>query len=191
MESAWLDLAQPGTTFTGAERVAIAERARADRLDRTGGEPPNATEAPIRMLAANPAHTSRAWVDGVVETLGAQAYVEIAGIVARIVALDTFTRLIGVDPISFPEPRSGRPSPVAIPSRARKGKAWIPMAGYPVPPFTLSIVPAEMAATNATEHALYMPSRQMEDPDIVIDGLHRTQIETVATTVSHRNECFY
>ena len=83
------------------------------------------------------------------------------------------------------------PVPVAIPEGARKGKAWIPIAGFPVPPFTLSIVPDEMAATNRLHDAFYMTGGQMEDPDIVIDGLHRTQIETVATTVSHRNDCFY
>lgn len=65
------------------------------------------------------------------------------------------------------------------------------MTGFPVPPFALSIVSAEMEATNAAASALYMTGKDMDDPDITIDGLHRTQIETVAVTVSHRNECFY
>jgi hypothetical protein len=36
-----------------------------------------------------------------------------------------------------------------------------------------------------------MTGAQMESPDTTIDGLHRTQIETVATSVSFANECFY
>ena len=193
-EATWAGVAQPGSWWTGEERVAIATMARAARLGAdardTDGLPDRAVDA-VRMLAATPAHTSRAWVDSIVDAIGETRYVEIVGIVSRIIATDTFTRMLGVEPIPFPAPEPGAPAQPPEPEKARKGKQWVRMAGFPVPPFVLSLVPPEQRATNTTEHALYMTGEQMESPDTTIDGLHRTQIETVATTVSHSNECFY
>ncbi len=189
----WSGLAEPGATWTASDRISIAARAREIRL----GRQPETTHLPaaavdtIDRLAGTPATTSRAWIDDVVGQLGEQAYVEIAGIVARVVAVDTFTRLMGNDPEPFPEPTSGAPQAETPPAKARKGKAWVNMAGFPVPPNVLSLVPSEQRATNLTAETLYMTGAQMEEPDIAIDGLHRTQIEAVATTVSHGNECFY
>lgn len=189
----WAGIARPGTSWTGVERLTIAERARAERL----GTPVPADDLEpavvdvIHILAARPAATSQTWVDNCVAAIGEQAYVEITGIVARITAIDAFTRLVGGEPQPFPSPQDGAATPVAPSPKARKGKAWVNMIGFPVPPSVLSLVPAEQAATNTTAEVLYMTGREMENPDIMIDGLHRTQIETVATTVSHRNECFY
>ena len=192
-DATWDGLARPGAGFTGTERIAIARRARAGRLGRTQ---PDDTLAPaltevVGTLAATPAVTSQPWVEDAVEALGEVQYLEVVGIVARVVAVDTFTRVVGVDPQSFPEPIGGDPTPVERSPKARKGRAWVNMVGFPVPPHVLSLVPPEMDATSATAEALYMTGAQMEDPDTSIDGLHRTQIETVATTLSHRNECFY
>jgi hypothetical protein len=189
----WHGLAAPGTSWSGPERIAIGTRARAKRLGVAPGPidaPPEAIAA-IDLLGAHPAATSREWVDGIVAGIGEAAYIEIVGIVARVTAIDTFTRLLGSAPEPFPAPRSGNPVPIDPPRNARKDHAWISMAGFPTPPFTLSFVPPEQDATNDTAAALYMTGEQMEDPDVTVDGLHRTQIEVVATAVSHRNECFY
>ncbi len=189
----WEDLAEPGTTWTGADRIAIAERARDTRLDRGGVSTglPRAAVDVVDLMAGAPATTSREWIDGVVAELGEQAYLEIVGIVARVVAIDTFTRLVGVAPEPFPEASPGPAVAEPPPAKARKGKAWVNMAGFPVPPNVLSLVPKAQRATNLTAETLYMTGAQMESPDTTIDTLHRTQIEVVATTVSHGNECFY
>jgi hypothetical protein len=186
-------LAEGGATWTAHHRITIAARARNVRLGRDPGTvqlPPAAVDV-IDRLAAAPASTSREWIDGVVSDLGEQPYVEIVGIVARVVAIDTFSRLLGVEPEPFLDPTDGAIRPEPPPAKVRKGKAWVNMAGFPVPPNVLSLVPSEQRATNRTAEALYMTGPQMEDPDITIDELHRTQIELVATTVSHGNECFY
>ena len=189
----WQALAGAGATWTAHDRTAIAARARNVRL----GQNPGTTHLPaaavdvIDRLAGAPATTSREWVAQIVSDLGEQPYVEIVGIVARVVAIDTFTRLLGVDPEPLLDPTDGAVRPEPPPAKTRKGKAWVNMAGFPVPPNVLSLVPSEQRATNLTAEALYMTGPQMEDPDITIDDLHRTQIELVATTVSHGNECFY
>jgi len=191
--STWRGIAEPGATWSGADRTAIALRAREVRLGSQPGPidlAPAAIDATDRLAGA-PATTSRAWVDEVVAQLGEQSYIEIVGIVARVVAVDTFTRLLGVPPQPFLGPSRGPSEPESPPAKSRKGKAWVNMAGFPVPPNVLSLVPSEQRATNLTETTLYMTGPQMADQDITIDGLHRTQIELVATTVSHGNECFY
>lgn len=189
----WGALAAPGSSWSGAERLAIAARARSARL---GTEPAADMLTPhvhgtVRVLAATPATTSEAWVAAAVDPVGEAAYIELVGIVARVVAIDTFTRLVGVFPEPFPAPRPGQPvatSPHGVP---RRGKAWVAMTDVPVPPNVFSLVPLAQTATNATAVCLYMTGPQMDDPDTTIDGLHRTQMEIVATSVSHSNECFY
>ncbi len=189
----WQGLAEPGATWSATDRTAIADRARTVRLGRNAVtvDIPGAARNAVDRLAGTPATTSRDWIDATVAEIGEQAYVEIAGIVARVVAVDTFTRLMGVDPEPFSKPADRPSQPEPPPAKARKGKAWVNMVGFPVPPNVLSLVPSEQLATNLTAETLYMTGAQMEDPDITIDGLHRTQIEVVATTLSHGNECFY
>ena len=65
------------------------------------------------------------------------------------------------------------------------------MVGFPTPPNTFSLVPAEAAAMNMITDAFYMPEFDMQYADQTRRGLHRTQIETVAGMTSHSNECFY
>jgi hypothetical protein len=189
----WEGLAGPGSSWSGAERLAIAARARATRIGLVPGhdELPEPAREAIRVLAAVPAGTTEQWVSATVGGLGEPAYVELVGVVARVVAVDTFTRLLGVTPEPLPEPRPGSPAEVPPVGTPRRGRAWVAMTDVPVPPNVLSLVPPAQSATNATAVALYMTGAQMDDPDTTIDGLHRTQIEVVATSVSHANECFY
>jgi hypothetical protein len=189
----WAGIAMPGCAWSGSDRVAIASRARAARL---GAEPladhlPPAAQEAVRVLAATPAFTSREWVQEVVAAIGEPAYVEVLGLVARVVAVDTFTRLVGVAPEPFPQPHMGQPTAVAPHGPLERDATWVAITGSAVPPNVLSLVPPAQAETNATAEALYMTGAQMESPDTTIDGLHRTQIETVATSVSFANECFY
>jgi len=189
----WDDLAAPGSNWSGPARLAIAAQARAARLgtDHVDDTLAGPVQEKVRLLAAVPAVTTREWVADAVSAVGEPAYVELVGIVARVIAIDTLCRLVGVDPEPFPVAVTGQPAAVPPRGMPRRGKAWVAMTGIPVPPNVLSLVPPAMEATNATAEALYMTGAQMDDPDTTIDGLHRTQIEIVATSVSHSNECFY
>lgn len=44
---------------------------------------------------------------------------------------------------------------------------------------------------NDLAETMYLTMPQMGEPDFRRGDLHRTQIELVAATVSHANECFY
>ncbi|MDH3500181.1 MAG: hypothetical protein OEM97_08670, partial [Acidimicrobiia bacterium] len=148
----WERLTRPGTSWTGTQRLAITRRARAERL---GSAPhhsdlPQAADEAAAVLGARPATTSADWVTRIVSDLGEAQYIELLGIVARVVAIDTFTRLIGVEPQPFPAAVKGDPIPEPPVGTTRRSTAWVSMCGFPVPPNVLSLVPAAQHDTNAT-----------------------------------------
>jgi hypothetical protein len=191
-ERVWSELGRPGTWWTGDQRVAIAAAARRAFQGDDTADPdlPRAASAAAHRIAAEPAAASEAWVAEVIEGLGELRYVELVGIVARVVAVDTFCRLTGRGVVDLPEPSPGQPSREPPPSGLRRNRAWVSMA-VPKPPHVLGAVPAaEVAMIDLTDR-LYMTDAQMADPDFRRGDLHRTQMELVAATVSHGNECFY
>lgn len=189
----WRQIAAPGTWWNGPERIAIAQMARKQRRGEATRDPllSEAGNDAVALLATRPAATTQGWVDTTVAALSLGRYVELVGIVSNVVAVDTVTRLVGCELEPFPEPLPGAPSGEPVPAGVGKRSAWIAMESPPVPPNVLAAVPeAQRAMIDVTE-ALYMTGPEMADPDITISGLHRTQIELVATTTSHGNECFY
>ena len=189
----WAQIAEPGTWWTGPERVAMAGLARANRSgddDREGSLPEAANDA-VLLLAVTPSATTAVWVDTVVDGIGLERYIELVGIVSNVVAVDTVTRLLGCELEPLPSPRDGTPSREPVPHGVKKRSAWVAMVTPPIPPNVLAAVPAAQAAMCEVTEALYMTGPEMADPDIAKDGLHRTQIELVATTTSLANECFY
>lgn len=194
LERCWDELSQPGTWWDALDKRAIAEVARAafvgsplrseaERLDRV------AVEAASR-IAATPASTEEAWVRRVCDAIGEPNFLELVGVVARVVAVDTFVRLLGRDLQPLPEPQPGEPTREPPPEGMRRNHTWVAMA-MPLPPFVLGQVPAAMAAMIDLTDQLYMPMDQMGDPDWRRGDLHRTQVELVAASTSHENECFY
>jgi hypothetical protein len=180
-----------GEWWSGAARVQIAQVARAERagaLSPTVGLPPAAAEV-VAFLASTPALTTEALVTSWVDQLGEGAYVEIAGIVARTVAVDTFHRILGLQVPAFPDADDRTPAHHQV-ETVRK-RTWVGMVGFEIPPNALSAAPEEKSAANALEAGFYMTGEQMADPDGRRGDLHRTQIEVVATALSHANECFY
>ena len=126
----WRRLAQPGSWWTGAERVAIAAEARAARscnycrerkqaLSPYTGEyrHTSVTELPARAIDAihrimtDQNRITRSWVDDNAENgLAKPAYVELAGIVVALISIDEFNRALGLPFEPLPEPQPGEPS---------------------------------------------------------------------------------
>ena len=188
--STWKAFGEPGTWYTADERLRLAEVARASRSRLPVEVAGPADEVAVR-IAAEPATTTRAWIDDMVDVLGEEQYVEIMGVAARVVMGDTFLRLLGLDPLPFPEPRLGAPSRRRVEPRPRKIRSWIAVGPALVPPFTQLLVPDENALTYPVIESLYMTGQDMENDDFRRGDLHRTQIELVASTLSYGNECFY
>ncbi len=187
----WEEISRPGSWWDGGERVAIAA---ASRSAWTGDEGtwdlPEGAVGAVERITVEPGTTMESWVDGITERIGEPRYVELVGVVARVIAVDTLSRLLGREAISLPEALSGSPSQDPPPGNVRRNRTWVSMA-VPSPPSVLGAVPDAMAAMNDLTDELYMPVAEMGDPDWRRRTLHRTQMELVAATVSHQNECFY
>ncbi len=189
----WEHLARPGTWWTGAQRLAIAKTARAARAHRPlpDVELPKAAREAVAMIAATPSRVTALWVSGITEAIGEAPYVEIIGIVSRVVAIDTLTRLLGAELEPLLEPEAGQPTREMADPRPEHVRTFVPVGRVFVPTFTLSLVPDERATNDRLGDALYMTDPDMENPDLTRGTLHRTDIELVAATVSYENECFY
>lgn len=188
----WETMAAAGTWWTGAERIEIAEVARAARHgDATPAVdlPEPAVEAASR-LSARP-HVDTEWVDGLTARgLTREQYVEILGIAGRLAAVDSFTFGIGTaKPQPLLSPRQGEPTREPNPAAAMNG-AVAPTEGPPGAPSALSAVPAEVDAMFALHGVLYLSLAEMADLEIVKD-LSRAQMELIAARTSLLNDCFY
>jgi hypothetical protein len=190
-EHTWASLAGPGAVWTGEERVEIAGEARRarDGLPPGAALPNGAIEA-IVLLAADPAAARRDWVERLVAgDLDAPRYVELLGVVGRLVAVDTFYEALGLPLEALPEPLPGEPTG-EIADAARSGRGWVPMVGGTSISQALSLVPSENDGLHRLHGPMYLAFEQMSDLTFS-RGLTRPQMELVAARTSAVNECFY
>lgn len=122
----WSRLGQAGTWMTGDERIDLIRIARdpAAEVD---------VDLPTRTAAAAVAHsaasiTARAVDDVESAGLRRERYVEIVGVISRVIAIDTFERGIGRAPREVPTARPGQPSRSVV-AAARRRAGWVPTVG--------------------------------------------------------------
>ena len=230
---AWQRLAEPGTWFSGADRVAImAESRHAMSCElcqqRKAALSPHTVEGVhdslghehlehlsetmieiIHRIRTDPGRLTKAWYDGVCADngIGDTHYVEIVGVVASTVAIDTFARGIGSALLPLPEPVAGEPTRYRPPS-ARLDKSWVPTippdeatgtdaelyAGRPVVAHiyqAMSLVPAEVKGFFDIVNAQYLAAHEMRDFEHEFRAINHAQIELVAGRVSALNQCVY
>ena len=143
----WQKLAEPGTWWTGAERVAISAEARKahgcrlckERLAALSpagikgehdseGVLPESTVEVIHRIVTDPARLSRSWyeqllADGLADT----HYVELLSIVTQMVLIDTFCRGIDCELHELPAPLDGEPTRRRPPQAQTGEDAWVPL----------------------------------------------------------------
>ena len=127
---AWEQIARPGTWWTGAQRVAIAAEVRrsadcalcaerkqalspeaVDGLHDRASELPEAAVEVIHRVTTDPGRLSRRWIEGILASgLSDAQYVELIGVLVRVVSIDQFHRALGFALEPLPRPRSGKPS---------------------------------------------------------------------------------
>ena len=220
-EAQWRELAEPGTWGTGAQRLAVAAETRkagyeagileqpADEGAATEIELPAPAKAFIRDLAVSPKNvleeSHQAARGG---GLSDGEYVELVGIVSRVMDMDIFARGIDVALRPLPAAEPGEPSrerPIeaiqeqafvpTIPNLPEGGEAAQELYGDNPKAYIhrgMSLVPAEFKRHFELEIAQYLSPPQIIDPDYVHHGsLNRPQVEIVAGRVSAINECFF
>ncbi len=228
-QRAWRRLAAPGTWWNGRRRVAIAAETRNAAFCKhcrdskaalspysIEGSHDSAADLPesiieiVHRIATDPGRLTRAWFDRAIDSgLGDGEFVETLGVVVTTIAVDTFTRAIGLPPHPLPEPASGEPS-LTRPVGAKPGPAWVPMLApddmtaseaclekvyvSPDPTFirrALSLVPDEARGLFDMVDAQYLPGAIMPDLDTRHRAITRAQMELIAGRVSAINGCFY
>lgn len=213
---------QCGTWGSAAERAAIAATAREARsaggLQGSAGEErhtnsANLPDAAIRLarevalggIAVDREYCRAIQAEGVSEG----AYVEIVGVVSRLVNLDVFARGIGLAPRplgdvtdpgkpSFDRPREAVDEgffTASVPSAPAGGALAESLYGKnPTGNImrTLSFVPEEGRRLISIVTNQYFPVAKIMDFNASsTHALSRAQIEVVATKVSEHNRCFY
>jgi hypothetical protein len=224
---AWARLARPGRWWTGAERIAIADETRQAphcslcRLRKAAVSPYGLNGAHDRaaMLAdpvievvhrvrTDPGRLTRSWYEGLLSSgLSDGQYVETIGVIATVVAIETFSRGLGINPPPLPIPEAGVPTR-RRPKGAKLGSAWVPWIEaadlsdeeeglYPIgrPPANirkaLSLVPEEVTSFFDLVETQYIPGPAMRQFGQEFRSITHAQIELVAGRVSAINGCEY
>ncbi|MGI9595335.1 MAG: hypothetical protein ACR2QK_04200 [Acidimicrobiales bacterium] len=198
---AWAKLAEPGTWWTSAQRLAIADRAR--RLFAARATPPwlrriedpgglsDETIAIVDKITLDAGNVDRPWAESAMADIGDGAYVELIAVVAITVMIDVFAEAVGVDKADFPTADRGEPSrirPDGLGDIGAHVPALDPFPGANVAR-ALSLVPEANKLFRTVSVPTYsapgFDSLQWDTP------LTRPQVELVASRVAAMNECFY
>jgi hypothetical protein len=142
----WRLLAEPGTWFTGAERVAIAaevrhalecpfcaERKKALSPYSVTGTHFSATSLPgtvvdaVHRVITDQCRITQAYIDqNVADGLSEEQYVELVGIAVTVFSIDEFNRALGLAVEPLPEPQPGPPTRYR-PAQAEHGTGFVAM----------------------------------------------------------------
>jgi AhpD family alkylhydroperoxidase len=206
-------LGDPGTWFTGGQRLTTAREARAARCaeepEIASANLPAAAVRVARQLAVDPKRVDQGFYSQAIgDGLTDAEYVEIVGLVSRITNFDVLARGIDMAAAPLPKPNEGEPSRDRPETAAAEG-AWVPtipngrrggefgreLYGAHMMPFivrALSLVPRELKHHVELEEVQYLPlARFFQFDHQQHEGLSRPQVEVVAARVSAFNECFY
>lgn len=211
----------PGTWFDAKERreiVALSRRARAERGYEIQGytdevqdvDLPAGALKLIKMVSCEAEKIDKNfYLELVSNGLHAEQYVEIVGLVARAVSVDTFCRSLGLSIRLLADARDGVPSK-QLPDTATIDHAWVPIipagpkGGAPAQALygetefvanifsALSLVPDEASSVMQLGQTQYVEARDFQNFKFFRDeNFSRAQLELVAARISALNNCFY
>lgn len=225
-DKAWAAIAAPGTWLGGARRVAVAAEIRRARECRycarikaalspyavqgthdTPGVLADSEVELVHRVVNDPGRLTEGWANSVLARgLSEGEYVEIVGLVAMVMMLDTFGLALGLPLRELPEPEAGEPTRYR-PAGAKKMAAWLPLVEpqdateadgpmYPSPKAGyiyrgLSLVPQSLRDYWALANCHYMPGQYVYQFDKSIRAISRPQTEILAARVSALHQCVY
>lgn len=210
---AWHHIAEPGSWWTGEQRLELATSAMvaiaddeplppwvgisvAGRLPDDHVAPAMAHDVAYRIARHAGTMTEDVYRAAVGE-IGELPYVEVCAIVSTVAAVVHFHRNVGTDVPPLPEATPGAPTGDQPEEVVQPRHNWVPVAAPAdqtaavVQAYTA--VPGEMVNTWRMADAQYMPEREMVHADWSRrpGGLTRAQTELVAARVAQLRECFY
>jgi hypothetical protein len=225
-ERCWNRLSEAGTWFDGNQRVNIAAEVRNARecrfcVEQKEAVSPNSVSGShsnlgmlndneveiIHRTVSDPARLSKKWFKGIISKgVKEEEYIEMIGIIAMVMVIDTFTFAIGVNDHSLPKPKPGKPSYYRPPGAKTKA-AWVPIVEpedavksdgdlYPNPKVgyilrSLSAVPETKIHYWDLMHSHYLPEPIIYQFDRDFRAISRPQMELVAGRVSALHQCLF
>ena len=219
-ERACAEIAPPGTWLTGERRVAVAAEIRRARdcplcarikaalsPYSVEGKHESAEAELIHRVVNDPGRLSEKWAQSVLARgLSEGEFVEIVGLIAMVMMMDTCMQGLGLPERELPVPKSGEPTRYR-PAGAKKKAAWLPIVEpedateadgpmYPSPKAGyiyrgLSLVPQSLRDYWALANCHYMPGQYVYQFDKSIRAISRPQTEIMAARVSALHQCVY
>ena len=223
---AWKRLAEPGSWWDGPMRIAIAAETRqaqhcvfcAARLKalspytvrghhNSKGVLSDALTEVIHRVVTDQSRLTKSFYNTALESgISDGEYVETIGVIATVIAIDGFTRAIGLPEFELPDPEPGEPSRHR-PIGAKIDRAWVPTVapedatdaeaglydGLPGVNIhrALSLVPEETISFFNLDAVHYLPPAQVRDFGTEHRNLSHVQIEFLAARISALNQCVY
>ena len=206
---AWRHVGSPGAHFTAEERTAMVHEARGASTcglcaERQADLAPNAvtdahdtvTALPepvielIHRMCTDPWRITKRWFDHTMAAgLTHGAYVEVVGVVAISVIIDTFHVSLGLAPPPLLAPLPGAPHGQVNPDVINDG-AWVPILVRDRDDMAnivraLGLVPGEW------KHFWRVFRKHYRVRDDIEAAISRPQQELVASRISALNQCFY
>lgn len=146
LDEEWERFARPGSWWTGAERIAIADAARAAtgcRLcaQRRGALSPNAVSGrhdgdsslpeavvdAVHRITSDPGRLSSGWYAAALASgLTPEQLIELVSVLSILILGDSLARACGAPVSALPPPRAGEPTRLRPPG-AEIHNAWVPM----------------------------------------------------------------
>ena len=226
--TAWKKLSEPGAWLDARKRLDVARETRkawdcalcANRKVAFSpytivGDHENVTDMSpaeieiIHRIATDSGRLSEKWLKGELEAgkISEEAYIEIVGIICKIIMIDRFAEALGVTEFSLPAPLPGKPSGYRAPG-AKMHDAWISLVkpNDAVPEDgdiyvseasaagvvkALSLVPDAWREYWALGDAHYIHHEDVFNFDLDLRAITRAQIEVVAARVSAIHQCVY
>jgi hypothetical protein len=210
---AWEHIAAPGSWFTGAERVELAQTvllavgdpdplppwASASSSGRLAGSrlaPDVAHDIAYRIgrhagTITQPVYRSAA------DALGELPYIELCAIASTVAAVAHFCRNVGVPVPPLPPVVDGAPTGERPEALAQAGLNWVLVAAPADQTASVvqayTAVPGEQRNTWRMADAQYMSDADMVHPDWIRrpGGVTRAQMEVVAARIALVRECFF
>lgn len=212
-EMTWEHVSRPGSWWTGAQRVELAETVLMaiaddeplppwvavsldDRLPADRVAPDAAHDAAYRIARHAGTMTEDVYRHFAGQ-IGELPYVELCAIVSSVAAVVHFRRNVGLDVPPFPAAVSGEPTGERPDEVVEADLNWVPVAAPADETAAVrqaySGVPGEMTNTWRMASAQYIPADEMVHADWMRrpGGLTRPQTELVAAKVAQLRECFY
>ena len=207
--------ADPGTWLASHSRLAVLAEARHAPSCRLCQERKNAlspyavkgdhdtqTDLPddlveiVHRITTDSGRMTRTWFEGVTDAgISPETYVEVVGLVATSIIMDSFGVALGAQLAEPPAARGGEPSSESNPDVIEAG-AWVRLLDLeqeetdldiPTAPNifrAMGLVPSAIAHFFSVMRSQY----SLTEYDIT---LGRSQIELLASRVSSLNQCFY